>query len=123
MSLFLSGLKFIFIDLIGDFLYWPIWWYTSGLKTRIVAAGEQIKLTWRALGLGLWLKSMFKPMYADKSFTGRAISLVMRIIILVWKLLWMLLWTLIVILVLLLWIIAPLAVIYMLYRQFKLLNY
>ncbi len=119
MNLFTAGLKFIFIDLIGDFLYWPIWWYTSGLKSRLLAAAEQIKLTWRALGLGLWLKSMFKPMYADKSFTGRAISLVMRFIILWWKLLWMAIWLVIIIILLLLWVAAPIIVVYMIICQFK----
>ncbi len=117
MNLFFSGLKFVFIDVVGDFLYWPIWWYTSGLKGRLRAMAEQIKMTWYSLGLGLWLKSMFKPMYADKSFTGRAISLVMRIIILFWKLFWMLLWLLIILCLLFVWLLIPPAVVYMIVYQ------
>jgi len=119
MNIFLSSLKFIFIDIIGDFLYWPIWWYTGGFKERLIWFGGQVKMTWKSLALGLWLKSMFKPMYADRSFLGRAISLVMRILILIWKLVWFILWLLIIIAVLFLWLAAPVAVVYAIIQQLK----
>jgi len=118
-NVFLIGLKFIFIDIIGDFIYWPIWWYTIGFRERLIWLAKQIKITWQSLALGLWLKSMFKPMYADRSVLGRAISIVMRIIILAWKLIWFMLWTVIVIIAVLIWLIAPVVVVYMLIQQFK----
>ncbi len=119
INLFLSSLRFIFIDLIGDFLYWPVWWYTVGFKERVIWYLGEIKKTWTSMALPLWLKSMFKPMYADRTFMGRAISLVMRILILIWKLIWFCLWLLIISLVLILWLIAPLFTLYMIVQQLK----
>ena len=92
----LNSFKFVAIDIVGDFAYFPIWWYTVGLINRAKSFMLEVKNTWRALALGLWLKAMFMPMYDDRSILGRGISLVMRIIILIWKLAWFILWAAIV---------------------------
>ena len=116
-NIVINGLKFIFIDIIGDFIYWPVWWYTTGLKDVLVFCGEQIRKTWRALALGIWLKNMFTPMYADRSLGGRAISFVMRIIILIWKLAWFLIWTVIVLALLVIWLGVLPGVVWMIWEQ------
>lgn len=113
-----SSAKFIIIDIIGDFLWWPIWWYTAGLWERLKWFGGQLKATWKALAIGLWLKNFFAPMYADRSILGRSISLVMRIVILIWKLVWFFIWVVIVLAALLAWIGLPIFVVYMIYLQF-----
>ncbi len=118
-NIFLNGLKFIFVDIIGDFIYWPIWWYTIGFKERLIWLAHQIKMTWRSLALGMWLKSMFKPMYADRSVLGRTISIVMRIIILIWKMVWFILWSIITIVAVLIWLLAPVIIIYILIKQLR----
>lgn len=114
----LSSIKFITIDILGDFLYWPIWWYTVGLKERVIWFGEQVKNMWKVMALGLWLKNFFVPMYGDRSILGRGISFVMRIVILLWKLVWFIGWLLLVLAILLLWIAAPVGVVFMIYKQF-----
>ena len=111
----LSGIKFVTIDIIGDFVYWPIWWYTLGLKDRLVWFSEQVKDIWKVLALGLWLKNFFVPMYADRSILGRGISLVMRFIILLWKLAWFFGWLILVLAILVLWIVAPIGAVWMIY--------
>ncbi len=88
-----------------------------GLKERIIWFGGQVKGMWKVLALGLWLKNFFVPMYSDRSILGRGISLVMRVIILIWKLAWFLGWLVLVLAILLLWIVAPVGVVWMIYRQ------
>jgi len=117
-NIIVSNARFIIIDLIGDFVYWPIWWYTLGLKDRLKWFGWQVKGIWQALALGLWLGNFFVPMYADRSILGRGISLIMRIIILAWKLIWFLTWTALVFLAVLAWIFLPVAAVYMICIQF-----
>ncbi len=113
----LITLKFIFVDVIGDFLYWPIWWYSFGLRDRLVWFMEQVKTTWKLLAIDLWLKNFFVPMYGDRSILGRAISLVFRLLILVWKLIWFFIWVVVVMCVVFLWIAAPVVVVYMIYKH------
>ena len=117
-NIIVSNARFIIIDLIGDIFYWPIWWYTVGLKDRFKWFAGHVKSIWRALALGLWLNNFFVPMYADRSILGRAISLAMRIIILAWKLIWFLAWTALVFLLVLAWIFLPVAAVYKIYLQF-----
>jgi len=117
-NIIVSNARFIVIDIIGDFIYWPIWWYTLGLKDRLQWFGGQVKGMEEALALGLWLRNFFVPMYADRSILGRGISLVTRIIILAWKLIWFLAWTALVFLAVLAWIFLPVAAVYMICIQF-----
>ena len=106
----ISSVKFVLVDILADFIYWPIWWYTVGLKDRTKFSLDQIKKTWTALGLTIWLKNMFTPMYADRSIAGRAISFPVRVVILIWRLVWWLIWVGIILILLLIWIAAPVAV-------------
>lgn len=119
MNILTSTLKFVLIDIIGDFLYWPIWWYTVGLKDRLISSALQIKKTWASLGLGIWIKNIFTPMYADRSFAGRLISFFARIIILTWRLIWFFFWSIFILLFLAIWILAPIAIVWMIIHHFN----
>jgi len=117
----LFNIKLIVVDIILDFFYWPIWWYTVGLKNALLFCGRQIRQTWRALALGIWLRNMLTPMYGDRSILGRAISLMMRIVVLAWKMTWMILWLMIILMLLALWVGAPFFVIWMIGEHEKIL--
>ncbi len=72
-------LKYFFQDLLGDFFYFPIWWYTKGLKKAIIFTGEKIKDAENLLAVRIWIKNLFRPMYAQYDWQGRIISFFMRI--------------------------------------------
>ncbi len=82
-----TAFKFIVFDVLLDFLYLPVWWYSKGLLQILSWIGGCIRYVNGLTGLGLWTKSLFKPMYGERSFQGRIVSFVMRIVVLVWKLL------------------------------------
>lgn len=115
------NLKLIFVDIILDFFYWPIWWYTTGLKNALLFGARQLKETWRALALGIWFRNIFTPMYGDHSILGRVISLVMRLVVLVWKLARMAIWTMIILALLIIWAGAPVYVIGVVGEHLKIL--
>lgn len=119
MRTVLITLKFIFVDLIGDFIYWPVWWYTAGFYDRLLVAKKQIKELWRALSIGIWLRYFFTPMYGDYSFSGRLISLFARLFVLIWKLFWFFLWSIIVLFMIVFWLISLPLAIYMISCHFK----
>ncbi|MFA7049734.1 MAG: hypothetical protein WC164_01320 [Patescibacteria group bacterium] len=76
---FFFYLSKISIQILWDFAYFPLWWYTVGfvrfLKNVASFLGEQ----WIIIGAGTWIKNLFTPMYGQSDFTGRAISFVIRI--------------------------------------------
>ncbi|MEA2088893.1 MAG: hypothetical protein U9O55_03585 [Patescibacteria group bacterium] len=78
-NIFLLFLKYITVDLIGDFFYFPVWWYTKGFKKAIFFSIKKIKDTEKGLGIGIWAKNLFKPMYAQYDWQGRIISFLMRL--------------------------------------------
>ncbi len=109
----LISLKLFFVDIALDFFVWPIWWYTVGVKNSLFFCGRQIREVWLVLALDIWLKNLFTPMYDDRSIFGRAISLVMRIVVLIWRMAWMVLWMAIILALLAAWLLAPIAVAWM----------
>lgn len=119
MHVIVSGIKFILIDILADFVIWPVWWYTVGLKNRLKFSWVQIKKIWLSLGLHIWLRNLFTPMYGDKSIVGRLISFPVRLIMLVWKLFWFLIWTGIILILFGLWIAGPIAVVWVIIDHFS----
>lgn len=123
MNFIIFSLKFIFIDVLGDFIYWPIWWYTVGLIDRLKFSWQQIKKIWISLGLGIWLKNIFVPMYGDRSIIGRLISFFIRIIILIWRMIWFLVWVILILITVIVWIVAPIIFIWMIFTHFRVLTF
>ena len=111
-TVIISSVKYFFIDLLGSFVYFPIWWYSFGLKKILFFIGKSIIERSRALALKIWLKNLFRPMFADYSRAGRIISFFMRIILLIWRFLALFTWSIYMIILLILWLGAPAFVVY-----------
>ncbi|MBU0597893.1 hypothetical protein KKF61_02755, partial [Patescibacteria group bacterium] len=98
--------------------YFPIWWYSKGLLRVyhycINSVSTHIR---RRLALGIWLRSMFKPMYGDYTKEGRIISFGMRIVVLIYKIVAMLVWLIILLVIFIAWIILPILIIYFILYQ------
>ena len=83
----------LLLETVNDLWRWPLWWYTLGFKMVLDWAAQSIKDTWERLAIGLFFKYFFKPMYSDYTWSGRAISLVMRFILIIYKLIRLVLWS------------------------------
>lgn len=107
-----QSIKLIIIDLIGEVLYFPVWWYSQGLfKTAIYVFGS-IKSTSRNLALSLMIKSLFKPMFAQYDRTGRIISFFMRLLLLVARSVFFIFTSVFYCLFLIFWIILPVFIVW-----------
>ena len=118
----LNIFKLIFVDLILEIIYFPLWWYSSGLYRTGVFCLQQIKKQWNNMGLGIHFKFLFKPMYAQRDFAGRVISFFARLVQLIFKLVAFLIFILIFLLIFILWIALPLIVLWQIKINFKFLN-
>ncbi len=108
----LKAAKFVGKNLVLDFAYWPIWWYSSGLM-------EALKNLWHSsiranqeLALLVWMRNIFTPMFGDFTWEGRIISFLMRVVQIIGRGIMFILMVLFALIQLLLWIALPLIVIY-----------
>lgn len=71
-----------FLCALADALTFPWWWYTRGLRRVLRWAGRTLRGWERAVGLRLWLKSLFVPMFGQTDWQGRIVSFSMRFAVL-----------------------------------------
>ena len=100
------------IDLIQSFLYWPIWWYSAGLVGVIKFCGQEIIDQQARLGLMIWIKNIFTPMYGQYDIEGRIISFFVRLVSIIARFILLLVWIIIIFLILVVWISLPPLIIY-----------
>jgi hypothetical protein len=82
-------------DLTLDLLYFPIWWYSTGLMERVNGAGELITGASRSLQIGLWIRNIFVPMYGAYDWQSRLISVFMRCVQIVARVIALVFWVLV----------------------------
>jgi len=115
-------LKIILVDIIWEIIYFPLWWYSSGVYRTGVFCLKRIKNQWNNMGLAIHFKFLFKPMYAQRDFAGRVISFFARFIQLIFKLVAFLVSILLFLIVFLLWIALPMIIIWQIVINLKFLK-
>lgn len=97
----------VLIQILGEILYFPIWWYTVGffrfLKNSFRFFSDQEK----SLGFLIWAKNLFVPMYGQYDWAGRLISFVIRLVQIVFRGLALFIWLLLVLLAIVVWLMFP----------------
>lgn len=84
-SAVLSSARFVVKELIGDFITWPVWWYSIGLVRFLRWRWQALVAFEASIGLTVWVINWAKPMFAQSDILGKAISLVMRTILIAVK--------------------------------------
>lgn len=117
-NFFTYGAKIIF-QILGDIIYFPIWWYSVGFI-------ETIKKEWaffvnqeKSLGFRIWLTNIFVPMYGQQDFAGRIISFFIRLIQIIARGLVLIFWLIFIIIGAILWLALPLLLIIALFFQIQ----
>ena len=102
----------ILVDLLKDILYFPLWWYSRGLKQLAIKLKNFLVNKERSLALFVWAKNIFRPMYAQYDWAGILISFFVRLFQITVRGIFMLGWLGLAILILCLWLILPVLAIY-----------
>lgn len=118
-NIIIQAVKAIFLDLIGEILYFPVWWYTQGLVSVVLRVLNSIKQTSHNLALPLMFKNLFKPMYGQYDRTGRLISLLMRFVLTFSRLIVFILMVIFYVCFIVFWAILPLLVVWGLINNFS----
>jgi len=115
--LFLSA-KFVAKDLVGDLLYWPVWWYSAGLFSFIRKRLVALKDFEEDIGLTVWVINWGKPMYGQYDFAGRLISIIVRTAGIIFKALQVMLFFILELILIVGWVVLPVVVVWQLIRSF-----
>ena len=72
-------------DLGGDILRFPLWWYGAGLRSTGASVFQFVQGYSRSLGLMVWVKNIFTPMFGRYDWQSRLISVFMRVMNIVFR--------------------------------------
>lgn len=117
MTIFLQTLRTVFLDVIADFFYFPIWWYTRGLGKQMQGSVGSLRARKDALALDIWMKNILTPMYGQYDIVGRLISFFMRLAQIIGRTVALFVWGLLLVIWLLIWLLIPLGMVYLIYSQ------
>jgi hypothetical protein len=108
----------IIAQILGEILYFPIWWYSIGFIRRIKVSWSFLRDREISLGFSVWAKNIFVPMYGQRDFAGRLISFLVRLVQIIARGLVLFLWLIIVLLGLIFWLALPILLLIALAFQF-----
>ncbi len=102
-------LQFLAKELLGGFLYWPVWWYSVGLRDHVRNCWHSLHdFETNSVGLTVWIVNWTRPMFAQRDVAGKIISFFMRTVIIIGKSIQLLIFGLIQLLSVLAWVAIPL---------------
>lgn len=107
-------LQRITLDFFWHLVYFPIWWYTEGLKKALFYCLSLLRIGNGLMAPGLWLQNLFVPMFGQSDWQGRIVSVLMRFINVIIRGMGLFIWLIVIIFVFLLWFLWPIFVLYML---------
>ena len=116
-SIVLQSLKFITLDLLGDIMLFPLWWYTKGLQRYANLMWENVHMVERHLGVFILTKNILRPMFGQYDWQGRIISFFMRLVNIIFRGGVLLIWSLLCAALFMLWIAFPLLMIWLIALQ------
>ena len=101
-----------------EIVFFPIWWYTKGLVMTALNLLNFLSNKEKGLGLKVWVKNIFKPMYGQTDWQGKFISVIIRSVQIFFRSIFMFFWILIALFTFITWLGLPLLVTSMIIFQF-----
>lgn len=99
--------KYFLVDLAGSVIRFPIWWYTSGFAGVAKGLGRELQYRWKSYNFVIWMKNFFVPMYGQHDWSGRLISVFMRLVVLIGRAIGIVVEALVYGMLLMAWLAAP----------------
>lgn len=100
-------LQRVMLALVVDAVTGPLWWYTGGLAFIVTWWKNSIASSWQSVGVGVWFKNLFVPMFGQYDLQGRFISFFVRLFQIIVRSIGFLIWAIGLSLVVVLWVAAP----------------
>ncbi|OGH60048.1 MAG: hypothetical protein A2725_00150 [Candidatus Magasanikbacteria bacterium RIFCSPHIGHO2_01_FULL_33_34] len=105
----------IAIDFLLHIVYFPVWWYTGGVKKAGLYCLDLLLAGNEYLAPDLWIRNIFVPMFGQTDWQGRLVSFFIRFVNIIFRVIGFILWTAVVIVVFALWLVWPIFVVYLIF--------
>lgn len=102
----------VILGIFKDVLFFPFWWYSFGLFKTLIWLKNFISDKQKSLGLGVWVKNIFVPMYGQRDWQGMLISFFVRLVQIIGRSIAMIFWLIISFVIFWSWLLLPAAIIY-----------
>jgi len=109
----------LIIEFLFDIVYAPVWWYTIGIQRAGFFCIRLIREGNAQFAPGLWLANIFVPMFGQYDWQGRLVSFFVRLGNVIIRTILVCIWVIFSCVVFLLWLVIPLAILYMLVLSFR----
>ena len=117
LTMFVIVLQRLITEALLDIFYFPLWWFSVGIKRAGLWCFDLFKYGNEWLAPGLWMANIFVPMYGQYDWQGRIISFFMRLAQIAIRLFALTLWIIFCLVLFCSWILWPLLVGYGLYKN------
>jgi len=97
----------IIAQILGEILYYPLWWYSVGFLRAIKSLFNVWRNQEKSLGFSVWLRNIFVPMYGQHDFPGRLISFIIRLVQIIFRGALLLVLLMLLLAILLGWLLLP----------------
>ncbi len=104
---FLTYTGKIILQLFGEILYFPVWWYSVGFYRLIKNVWNFWRNQEKSLGFLVWAKNIFVPMYGQYDWAGRLISFLVRLVQIIFRGAILLIWLCLCLFCLFFWLALP----------------
>lgn len=109
--------KAVVLDTAVVFLYFPVWWYGPGAVQAARGCFGIVARAARSFGVHIWLKNLFRPMFAQRDIPGRIISFVFRLLTIIFYSVVLALLLVLAVTLFLAWLALPIFLVYEFIRQ------
>jgi hypothetical protein len=97
----------ILLETVREILYFPAWWYTVGLGKAANFSWHRVKNMEIRLGVGIWIKNLFTPMFGQRDIAGKMISFFIRVFQIIFRSIALVLWSAVMAALFLFWVALP----------------
>jgi len=102
----------ILADIGREIIFFPLWWYSRGLILIAEKLLAFLSDRQKSLGLWVWIKNIYRPMYQQYDWQGMLISFFMRLVMIIFRATIMLFWVIIALAVFIAWVVLPVYIAY-----------
>lgn len=109
-------LRLIIVDTIGSVVWFPFWWYTTGLSHVVSYGFRAMRFRAQSYSLGIWVRHLFVPMYGQYDLMGRIVSIGMRLVVLLGRMIGLCAEAMMYIVLVLIWCMAPAVLLFLIFQ-------
>lgn len=105
-----------------DILVFPLWWYSRGFWNLLLGLKDFLSNAQKSLGLFVWIKNIFVPMYGQGDFSGKIISFFVRLFQIFFRGVFLVIILCFACALVILWLALPAFIIWQIFFQFNLVE-